>query len=409
MTDRDPIEMLGRIVPFASAGPDAAVEHDPAAQALFEEIIVQTPDSRRPVWQRPVPMIGAAAAATVLLVGGVLTIGGDGPPSAYAQVIDATEAIAAAPSGVVTVEIDLREARQEGEVGETGTITSVYTFSGDDYQLETRTSVRPIEDSPDSGPETDVVIGMQTRVVDDVAYISIDGVEGWSPVPLFEGADSPGSTAGFSADDGDPELVLGLVRAASDVTEVSTVDGVTTFSGTVAAAAIEALDGLPAGLAMVASDPGLLPEQVQLTVEVADDRLRSIRLDAVGTYPGDEMSPGGYIDASITTTYSRIGDDIVIEAPPADEVIEPDLATAEMRQIALFLGPYFQKYPECLEAGDDGSDREGVDPAAPPVDEEAAGRAYVEAVSSCFESVGAPEAADAWRSMNVDPQDPDAG
>ena len=119
------------------------------------------------------------------------------------------------------------------------------------------------------------------------------------------------------------------------------------------------------------------------------------------------MSPGGYIDASITTTYSRMGDDIVIEAPPADEVIEPDPATAEMRQIALFLGPYFQKYPECLEAGDDGSDREGVDPSAPPVDEEAAGRAYVEAVASCFEAVGAPEAADAWRAMNADLQEPE--
>lgn len=400
MTDRDPIEMLGRTVPFAAPAPGTAVEHDPAAQALFEEIIVQSPDIRRPVWQRPVPVFGAAAAATALLVGGVLTIGGDGSPSAYAQVVDATEAIASAPSGVVTVEVDLHEARQEGEIGETGTMTMAYTFAGDDYQLETRFDMRPVEDSPDSGPESDIVIRMQTRVVDDVAYTSMDGVEGWSSTPLFED-NAPGAFAGFSPEDGDPELVLALVQATSDITEVSTVDGVTTFSGTVAATAIYALDGLPAGLALVAAEPGLLPEQVQLTVEVADDRLRSIRLDAVGPYPGDGMSPSGYIDASITTTYSRMGDAIVIEAPPVDEVTPPDPAEVEMMERAAILSSYFEQYPECLEAGGDQSDRDGVDPDAPPIDEEAAGEAYAEAVAACFESVGAPEAADAWREMNA--------
>jgi hypothetical protein len=403
MTDRDPIELLGRIVPFA-AGPDAAVEHTPAAQALFEEIIVQTPDTRRPVWQRPVPVIGAAAAATVLLVGGVLTIGGDGPPSAYAQVVDATEAIASAPSGVVTVEVDLREARQEGEIGETGTITMTYTFAGDDYDLQMMYDIWPIGDSAESA-DSEVVVQMQTRVVDDVAYISMDGVEGWTSRPLFEQEAPAGGFLGFSPDDGDPELVLALVQATSDVAEVSTVDGVTTFTGTVAATAIEALDGLPAGLAMLAGEPGLLPEQVQLTVEVADDRLRSIRLDAVGTYPGDLISPGGYIDASITTTYSRVGDDILIEAPPADEVIESDPAEVEMMERSAIVGAAFQEHPECIEAGGDDSDRDGVDPDAPPIDEEAAGKAYVEAVGTCLESVGELEAAEAWREMNAAMQD----
>lgn len=405
MTDRDPIDMLGRTVPFA-AGPDAAVEHDPAAQALFEELIVQTPDNRRPVWQRPVPVIGAAAAATVLLVGGVLTIGGDGPPSAYAQVVDATEAIASAPSGVVTVEVDLREARQEGEVTETGTITMTYTFAGEDYDLQMMYDIWPIGESAESA-DSEVVLQMQTRVVDDVAYISMDGVEGWASRPLFEEEAPAGGVLGFSPDDGDPELVLALVRAASDVTEVSTIDGVATFAGTVAATAIEALDGLPAGLAMLSSEPGLLPEQVQLTVEVADDRLRSIRLDAVGTYPGDDISPGGYIDASITTTYSRMGDDIVIEAPPVDEVTPPTPAEVEMMERSAIVGAAFQEHPECIEAGDDGSDREGVDPDASPIDEEAAGRAYLEAVATCLESVGELEAAEAWREMNAAMQDLD--
>jgi hypothetical protein len=403
MTDRDPIDMLGRTVPFA-AGPDAAVEHDPAAQALFEEIIVQTHTTRRPVWQRPVPVIGAAAAATVLLVGGAITIGGDGPPSAYAQVVDATEAIASAPSGVVTVEVDLREDRREGEAGETGTIAMAYTFAGEDYDLQMMYDIWPIGDSAESA-DSEVVLQMQTRVVDDVAYISLDGVEGWTSRPLFEEEAPAGGFLGFSPDDGDPELVLALVQAASDVTEVSTVDGVATFAGTVAATAIEALDGLPAGLAMLSSEPGLLPQQVQLTVEVADDRLRSIRLDAVGAYPGDDISPGGYIDASITTTYSRMGDDIVIELPPADEVIESDPAEVEMMERSAIVGAAFQEYPECIEASDDGSDREGVDPDSPPIDEEATGKAYLEAVATCLESVGELEAAEAWREMNAAMQD----
>jgi hypothetical protein len=320
-------------------------------------------------------------------------------------VVDATEAIASAPSGVVTVEVDLREARQEGEVTETGTIRFDYTFSGDDYEMQTRTDMGPIESDPDSGSE--VSIHMQTRVVDDVLYLQMDGTPGWSSRPTFDAAPVGGGLLGFTPDDGDPERVLALVRAASDVTEVSTVDGVTTFSGTVAATAIEALDDLPAGLALVASEPGLLPEQVRLTVEVADDRLRSIRLDAVGTYPGDDISPGGYIDASIITTYSRMGDDIVIEAPPADEVIESDPAEVEMMERSAIVGAAFQEYPECIEAGDDGSDREGVDPDAPPIDEEAAGTAYVEAVATCLESVGELEAAGAWRDLNADLQDLD--
>ena len=273
MTDRDPVEMIARTVPF-SPEPGASVEHDAAIQALFEETIMKDPRTRRPVWQRPLPVVGAAAAATVLIAGGLLTIGGDAP-SAYAQVVDATEAVAGASSGVVVVEIDIREDRSGDGETTSGKLLLDYAFSGDDYRLRSEMiDFMPVDEF--AGPAISEV-----RVVDGVSYTDIGDGRGWISFPLFDPTGLGREISGFGRQDADPGLVLDLVKAASDVSEVSTDDGVTTFTGSVAASTLEAMDDLPAGLAMVAGQPvGTLEFPAS-----SDGVVRTYSYRAVSGYP----------------------------------------------------------------------------------------------------------------------------
>lgn len=306
-------------------------------------------------------------------------------PSAYAEVVDAAEAAAATSSGVVTVEIDLRRLVDTAGPEEAGTVRLEYRYSGDDYALDTVFAVAAVGDEPDPH-------AVEMRRVGDVEYIGTGG--SWTSMPAADEPDPLGPDLlglGFGAPDADPERIVGVVEAAVDVERVATDDGVTTYTGTVTAAALEALDAKPAGIAMIADEPGNLPDTSRLTVEVVNGVLRSIRLDAVGAFPGSDTVDPGEVDATITTTFSDLGAPITIEAPPADQVTPRDERFAEIARNAQIVDDHLASHPDsaCLT--------DSVVEPQEPVDMDA----FVEQVAECFEAEGVPEVADAWRAMNT--------
>lgn len=387
MNDRDPFELLTRTVPFTPEAGDP-VEHPPADMALFEEIIMHgTSDAARraarrastprPVWRRPAPILAAAAAAALVVAG---TIVADDAPSAYAQVVQAAETLAETPSGVVQVEVDLRRITSDGGVAESGRVSIDSGYTDTAFAMRAEFAVGPVGSAP---PEPLVI---ELRRVDGTDYTFAGGR--WVSTPASDDALADPLGLGVGAADADPDRIVALVEAASDVERVATGDGVTTYTATVTAAALEALDEQPAGIALIASQPGNMPESVGLTVEVADGLLRTIRLDAVGEYPGTDGIGGGEVDASITATFSQPEQPIEIKAPPASEVTPQDAVLAEMARNARIVDEYLTAHPEstCLS---DTSD-EPVDMAA-----------FTEQVAQCFEAEGVPDIAEAWRAMNA--------
>ncbi|MEZ5228294.1 MAG: hypothetical protein R2710_16965 [Acidimicrobiales bacterium] len=187
--------------------------------------------------------------------------------------------------------------------------------------------------------------------------------------------------------------MLELLRTAEDVSKASNNDGTTTYVGTITAASVEALDPdrLPAGIAMIAEDPGNLPPEMGLTVTVENGALRSVRLDAIGDYPSSDLTSPGYIDATITTTYSDVGSVDPIETPAPELIVESPFADESMMEAVTIVGDFLEANP-----GFCGLDSEETYDPAMPEDVET----FVEELSACFDEQAPPDVAAAWRIMN---------
>ncbi|MFN3219396.1 MAG: hypothetical protein ACE367_23145 [Acidimicrobiales bacterium] len=404
MNDRNPDEILARLVPFASERDDS-VGHDPAREALFTEITMTDIDTRstrgtgavpvrRPVWRRPGAALGAAAAATLLVVGGLAAVGERGGSSAHAQVIAAAEALAERDSGTVDVVIDVRSFIEEG-VDDPGTLSMRYAFDGDDHVLTMDIEAATLEGQ----------IDIEYREVDGVTYWSSEEPGRWVELP--DDADPTGSFAanfaddlGFSRSNLEPEVIVDLVRSASDVREVSSEDGSVTYSATVSSATLEAIpaDRLPAGISFLAVTgpafgepgvpPGFLPDEVDVTVTVSDGLVRTLRLDAVGEFPGSGNAGGGSIDATISVVFGT-GPVPAIEAPPADLVDPVDTAFGLNSEMAEAIELLSSEGALELCMTDDLLESDFVDDA------------FMDAVASCLDENFGPEMADAWRTLNA--------
>jgi hypothetical protein len=405
MNDRNPDEILERLVPFASERDDS-VGHDPAREALFTEITMTDTDTRstrpirgasavpgrRPVWRRPGAALGAAAAATLLVVGGLAAVGERGGSSAHAQVIAAAEALAERDSGTVDVVIDVRSLIEDG-VDDPGTLSMRYVFEGDDHLLTMDIEAASLEGG----------LAIEYREVDGVTYWSGEEPGRWVEWPADADADPTGSFAanfaddlGFDRSNLEPEVIVDLVRSASDVREVSSEDGSVTYSATVSSATLEAIpaDRLPAGISVVASESGSLPDEVDVTVTVSDGLVRTLRLDAVGEFPGSGNAGGGSIDATISVVFGT-GPVPTIEAPPADLVDPVDMTFGLNSEMAEAIELLSSEGALELCMTDDLLESDLVDDA------------FMDAVASCLDENFGPEMADAWWIMNA--QSPDLG
>lgn len=268
-----------------------------------------------------------------------------------------------------------------------------HRFSGEDWAQTQSFDFLEI-DSPDELAGSDPLGDFETRRIDGVVYSSFpgpDGEEQWFANDMSEddgGFSDPGI---FDArpDQVAVENILALTEAAEDVQRVASEDGITTFTATVAKSEIVELDSadLPMGLAMIAEEPDNLPEELDFTVVLDDDQLVSFSFDAVGPYLEDGEE--AFIDATVSTTYSNLGEPQTIEVPPADALSDTmfpegmfDVPEGLEDAIAVL-----EEVPEdvCMEVMDVNGDL----PTPPPLDE----------IQQCFIDAGYPEAADAWAVM----------
>ncbi len=385
MNERDPFEVLRDAKPFPT---DIATTDTTAKSALFEEITMSkhTARSERRArkaatndshWRRPTLGI---AAATVAAVGFFSTTLND--TSAFAAVIEATEVVAEADGGRITVAIDLRED-STGDSTESGSFSIDLVYVGDDSHLTTGGRL-------DGGDQATESFTLELIRVGETSYLSTgDGT--WSE---FVGGDPVVGEfiPGLGAAGTDPSSMLELLQTAEDMSRVSNDDGTTTYVGTITAEAIEQLDPetLPAGVAMIAADAGNLPPEIGLTVTVHDGALRSVRLDAVGDYPGGDGNAAGYIDASITTTYRDMGQVESIDPPAADSIVALPPGDEAMMENARLVGEFMDQHPGLCDGGASVSEAE--------TDEELS--AVLDEMAACFDREAPPEVAAAWRELN---------
>jgi len=417
---KDPVEFLRNANPVANEG-EPSVEPAEADMALFEEITMNdantatrkarraTTPAREPLWRRPGAIALAGAFTVAVVTAGVLVLPGE-EQSAYAAVVEAAERAADTDSGRVEVVIDLDEVEGEG-ITESGTVELTFAYDGDDSS-----TVMSGDTVSEPARESDVPLEIEFRTVDgqEYMYAGESDEERWIALPESDdlGVSSmPGDVFRLSAEQIDPSTMLELVSSAQDVEKVGSADGSVTYRGTVLGADIEAIDQaeLPAGISLIASDGGNLPDEVMLTVVVVDDELSSVVLDADGEFAGNEFTGPGYVDATITTTYLELGEPQNIEAPPADQVDED----------AFFPGGFAEEMQSSLDVLDELDERRPglCDDATITFEEEMEAtlesgvgdlefnddsfEAFNDAMVACFNDAGEPQAAEAFEAMSA--------
>lgn len=368
----DPFETLSKHVPFSSTD---SVEADPT---LFEEIIMTTQPSpaRRARGTRRLVSYAAAAVAVGIVGAGAIAVLSDSS-SASADMIAAADATAAIDSGHIVVDIDVRsDVTERGE--DQGQFHFDVTYYGEDQRV--------VFDGGPVAAEADAA-SSEARFVNGMLYQNM-GDSTWIELPVQESADHLSWLGSRSSD-----AVLDVLKVAENVAETSSAGGVVVYRGTVTAAALEGMSAseLPPGIAMVAAEPGYLPAESRLTVEVVDDVVQVVTLDVVGDYPGNQTSPAGRIDATITTSFDQLGEVGPIEAPPADSINATPYLSPEYLAAAEVIDEFYASHPDaCADAaiGDD------VDEPTP-----AEIAAFEAALGACLADEGGPEVAAAWETV----------
>lgn len=335
MTDPtdDLIQQLAAADPVDRQSIPAAGE--PAAQSLLENIMNQSSQdpstsgpppapvpvgvpvgadllsdaSNQPVASRSLlrgrAMLVGAAAAVLLLVGGLLVFSPDSTPSAVATVHSAAAATAGADTGRISTTFAL-QGQQEGTVEQfEGRIDASY--AGSDVMLSLQIDEQPDDFGLNELPFSDA------RLVDDVLYV--DGGDQWLAV------DTEGFLGDLVGQFVDPRVVLETVQELTDATEVGSamIDGVATThyqsivdlgDETLAQSGWMAFEGVPIDAA----------GEVTVDLYVGADGVLS-RLDLSGDVQ-DTAESGDSGTFEVSMTFFDIGSDITIEAP-ADAVVSP--------------------------------------------------------------------------------------
>ncbi len=361
-----------------------------SASARFEEITMQahetTPSTRRniatvtePWWRRPMVAAPSALALVAILVVGVFIFSAVTAPSAYALVNEAAQTSASFDSGKVTIDFDLREVPDDAGGG----YGLEYRYDGDDFHLFIDGSAFG------SGGEPMTIIE-----VDGATYSQIPGMT--SP-GQFVTADAAGvgnellSPLGLGVDRStiSPDSIVGILEGADDFAELDDTDGVVSYRGTIATSVISEIgtENLPTGLSLFA-EGGIddLPKTLGITATVKDGLIQTLVVDVVGD------TPSGYTDATVTTTFSELGEPQNIVAPSADQIVDFDplaeFAGIEGMEAALeVLDELEARRPGlCAEVTD------GFDSASDPETFEA----QIIDFLNCLDDEGEPEAAEAF-------------
>ena len=371
-----------------------------SADARFTEITMQPHDTTTssktnpaaaPSRWRPLIAVPTALALVAIVVVSALVFSAVTAPSAYALVNEAAQTSASFDSGKVEITIDLREVPDDI----TGTLSLVYRYDGDDFSMTQDFSRFVGAQTDDLGEFTVIQVG-------DLIYTQLPGfdTEGSffeSPVDSQDVFDDVGF--GVNPETINPANVVSLLERADDFSEIESTNDVTTYRASVAIEVIRELgaEQLPPGLSLLADGESTdLPETLGVTASVKDGQITTLVVDIIGN------TPDGYTDATITTTFSELGQPQGIVAPPADQISDlsemDDFGMPEgMEEVLEVLNELDERRPElCQEVFDDFEDATGTS-----FDEDTFAELN-ENFANCLIEAGETEAAEAFLSLTSD-------
>lgn len=296
---------------------------DPPARQLLENVMYQQPNqpaeagattidpgSARPTgFHRSRGLLVAAAAAVLLLVAGALVFAPDNTPSAVAAVHSAAQTTADADSGRITTTFELTQTGG-GDERVAGSFEAEY--AGSDIAISLQLDSVPdgmVPGSPELG---------DARLVDDVLYLNEGGR--WLAV------DTDGLFGQLIADFVDPRVLFETVQQLTDASEIGTavIDGVET---THYRSIVDLGDETLTQSGWLAFQGLQIDAEGEVTVDmyVDGDQLRQLDIsgdvrEAAGDATDGEVGSGTF---DISTSFTDIGGDIVIEAPADAEMLDP--------------------------------------------------------------------------------------
>lgn len=256
-------------------------------------------------------MLVGAAAAVLLLVGGLLVFSPDNTPSAVAAVHSAASTTLGADTARVTTEFSL-----QGTDGvETGEVTGRFDASYSDNDLSIMVDLDELQfDGIGDAPSVDDLPITEARLVDDILYANIEGE--WLAV------DTEGLLGEVVGEIADPRTVLETVQELTETTEIGPVevDGVSTthFQSVVDLGEETSLDQS----GWMTFDGLQVDSDGEMTVDlyVDDDGvLRQLDLSGDVRETGDG---GEFATFEVSTRFYDIGADFTIEAPEGVEPID---------------------------------------------------------------------------------------
>lgn len=276
-----------------------------------------------PVGSRRVGWIGrgrgallAVAAAVLVVVGAAVVLAPDGTPAAVAEVRAAAANTAEADTGHIETTFALHfddegaGLVEEGEEDLTG--RAAVDYAGSDLALSVQLDSLPL------GMEDGDLVGLpelaDIRLVDDVAYFRQGG--------QWQAVETGGLLGDLVVQFVDPRTVLDTVQGLTETTEVGSAD-LDGTSTTHYRSVIDLGDESLAQAGWLAIEGMDVQADGEVTLDLfvdGDGVLR--RFELTGEIRPEEAEPGrGTFE--VVTSFSQIGDDLVIEAPAGATVFDP--------------------------------------------------------------------------------------
>lgn len=249
-------------------------------------------------------MLVSAAAAVLILLGGILVFSPDNTQSALATVHSAAATTADADTGRITSTFSMEE-QGEGAEGIAGTLEAAY--AGADVAVTVDAAGFGDDDQAERIPIDEF------RLIGDTLYVNTE--DGWIAL------DTNGLLGDLVADYIDPRAVLERVEELTETTEIGSadIDGVsTTHFQSVVDLGDETLS--ESGWAGHEGLPVEADGEVTVDLYVGDDDLLR-RLELSGEVVDDGEGDSGTF--SLVMDFVDLGSDVTIEAPADAEAFDP--------------------------------------------------------------------------------------
>ncbi len=321
--DLDPLELLKTVKPYGKSVPKNQPVLD--REALFKGItmneIQQTPRRSTSRWVSPSKMIPAACAAFLLVAGGVFAFNSINAPSASAmdEIEEAIENTEEFTSGKVTIEMEFASESEESNVVVSAAkqgADSTFVYEEDTQYFE------PTEDDPEIALQSSLNL---VRVGDYIYGESTSQDGKWIKVDAagFDYADDtfflPFQNNGEKLD---LSRVVALMEQSDNLQKEDTSGSEKKYSAQIDLKKITPEEAalLPSGLdVMAAEEYGVnaddtLTGMADMSVYANDGVLEKIIVSLVSD--SDEK-------LVVTTTYSELGENQVVEAPSEELILTP--------------------------------------------------------------------------------------